>query len=144
MRMQPAIIFFFIALIGTMTIAAENSSDNELLLQKRYLLFPIHTGAQPVRVTLEIDGRHAREFDAEIGTASDVSFWAPLDVSNFVGKKSKLSLGPDKDGFKRIRQADDLPATSNLYNEPLRPQFHFSQRLGWNNDPNGLVYYDGE
>lgn len=144
MRMQPAIIFFFIALIGTMTTAAENSSDNELLLQKRYLLFPIHTGAQPVRVTLEIDGRHAREFDAEIGTASDVSFWAPLDVSNFVGKKSKLSLGPDKDGFKRIRQADDLPATSNLYNEPLRPQFHFSQRLGWNNDPNGLVYYDGE
>ncbi|MHA2185993.1 MAG: GH32 C-terminal domain-containing protein, partial [Promethearchaeota archaeon] len=26
----------------------------------------------------------------------------------------------------------------------LRPQFHFSTRRGWNNDPNGLVYYDGE
>lgn len=144
MRVQRAAIFLFIALMGTMANGAENSSDGELLLQNRYLWFPIHTGAQAVRVTLEIDGQHAREFDAEIGNTSDVSLWAPLDVSNFVGKKAKLSLGPDRAGFKRIRQADELPATPNLYNEPLRPQFHFSQRLGWNNDPNGLVYYDGE
>ena len=25
-----------------------------------------------------------------------------------------------------------------------RPQFHFSSRRGWNNDPNGLVYYAGD
>jgi len=30
------------------------------------------------------------------------------------------------------------------FDEPLRPQFHFSQKQGWNNDPNGMVYYDGE
>jgi len=27
--------------------------------------------------------------------------------------------------------------------ERFRPQFHFSMRRGWINDPNGLVYYDG-
>jgi len=32
----------------------------------------------------------------------------------------------------------------NLYSEPYRPQFHFSPKTGWMNDPNGLVYYDGE
>ena len=31
-----------------------------------------------------------------------------------------------------------------LYDEPIRPQFHLSQQRGWNNDPNGMVYYDGE
>ena len=25
-----------------------------------------------------------------------------------------------------------------------RPQFHFSPERGWMNDPNGLVYYEGE
>ena len=31
-----------------------------------------------------------------------------------------------------------------LYNEPFRPQFHFTPEKNWMNDPNGLVYYKGE
>ncbi len=30
------------------------------------------------------------------------------------------------------------------YKQPFRPQFHFSPRVNWTNDPNGLVYYNGE
>ena len=30
------------------------------------------------------------------------------------------------------------------YDQALRPQFHFTSRVGWLNDPNGMVYYDGE
>ena len=30
------------------------------------------------------------------------------------------------------------------YNQTLRPQFHFSSKKNWINDPNGMVYYDGE
>lgn len=30
------------------------------------------------------------------------------------------------------------------YQEPFRPQFHFTPEKNWMNDPNGLVYYDGE
>src|SRR5215831_11130623 len=30
------------------------------------------------------------------------------------------------------------------YREPYRPQFHFSPRRNWTNDPNGLVWFDGE
>ena len=38
--------------------------------------------------------------------------------------------------------ARDNPAAD--YNQPYRPQFHFSPRQHWTNDPNGLVYFEGE
>ena len=31
-----------------------------------------------------------------------------------------------------------------LYTETHRPQFHFTPKCNWTNDPNGLVYYEGE
>jgi len=34
--------------------------------------------------------------------------------------------------------------TTEFYNETYRPQFHFTPKINWTNDPNGLVYYRGE
>lgn len=31
-----------------------------------------------------------------------------------------------------------------IYQEPYRPQIHFTPAVNWMNDPNGLVYHDGE
>ena len=30
------------------------------------------------------------------------------------------------------------------YDQVLRPQFHFTSLKNWHNDPNGMVWYDGE
>ncbi len=38
----------------------------------------------------------------------------------------------------------EAPLTSTYYTEPHRPQFHFSPEKMWMNDPNGLVYFEGE
>ncbi|HRI12824.1 MAG TPA: glycoside hydrolase family 32 protein [Verrucomicrobiota bacterium] len=40
-------------------------------------------------------------------------------------------------GNYRTRAAD-------LYREPFRPQYHFTPATNWMNDPNGMVFYDGE
>jgi fructan beta-fructosidase len=37
-----------------------------------------------------------------------------------------------------------LSAAQPIYDEPWRPQFHFSPPQKWMNDPNGMVYLDGE
>jgi fructan beta-fructosidase len=35
-------------------------------------------------------------------------------------------------------------ASAGAQNEPFRPKFHFTPERNWMNDPNGLVYLDGE
>jgi fructan beta-fructosidase len=35
-------------------------------------------------------------------------------------------------------------AVATTYRERYRPQYHFTPALNWMNDPNGMVYYDGE
>ncbi len=37
-----------------------------------------------------------------------------------------------------------IHAQTATYKEKYRPQFHFSPAINWTNDPNGLVYYNGE
>ncbi len=44
-------------------------------------------------------------------------------------------------GIKNIKQSDKFELN---YKEPFRPGFHFSPEYGWMNDPNGMVYLDGE
>lgn len=40
--------------------------------------------------------------------------------------------------FSKAQTADNKP-----YQEPYRPQIHFSPREHWTNDPNGMVYFKG-
>jgi fructan beta-fructosidase len=37
-----------------------------------------------------------------------------------------------------------IQAQSSDFNQPFRPQVHFSPAKNWTNDPNGLVYFHGE
>lgn len=41
-------------------------------------------------------------------------------------------------------QSGELPEEEGYYTEKYRPQFHFSPEEKWMNDPNGMVYLDGE
>jgi fructan beta-fructosidase len=40
--------------------------------------------------------------------------------------------------------AQSVEPTPTMYQEPYRPQVHYSSLCGWVNDPNGMVYYEGE
>lgn len=50
---------------------------------------------------------------------------------------------PDE-GIMQLSQVDGLvDGRPDYYTEKHRPQFHFTAKKNWLNDPNGLVYYDG-
>jgi fructan beta-fructosidase len=86
-----------------------------------------------------------REFDIELDTSEKPQFWAFADVSAFKGKKLIVSLVlPADSRLPDFGESDDVPAAEKVYQEKHRPLFHFTSRFGWLNDPNGLVYADGE
>jgi fructan beta-fructosidase len=122
------------------------NARREIKIEKKYLLLPIRNGAKVIPVDVEIDGKNVREFDAEIAPSKEkIDFWAFLDVTAFKGKTAVLKLrNLTEEGLNLIAQGDEIPGEKEFYREALRPQFHFSQKIGWNNDPNGMVYYDGE
>lgn len=47
-------------------------------------------------------------------------------------------------GRRENKKAISGEEISGYYQEQYRPQFHFSPEANWMNDPNGLVYFDGE
>ena len=118
----------------------------ELLVEKRLLHLPVKNGAAKRNVAVLVDGKVERAFDIELADA-DPDWWAFLDVSGWRGKTITVhvdKLREDSRALTSIEQSDSLKSASELYREPLRPQFHFSARRGWLNDPNGLVYFQGE
>jgi fructan beta-fructosidase len=117
-----------------------------LKVEKHYLNLPVKNGATKRTVRLMVDGKTEREFQIELADGKP-DWWAFLDVSSFNGQAVVLQadkLPEDSLGLKQIDQSDAIKDAENLYHEALRPQFHFSSRRGWLNDPNGLVFYKGE
>ncbi len=117
----------------------------EIVLDKRYLNLPVKTGAPKRRVRFEVGGATVREFDIELAEGKP-DFWAFADVSPFRGKKLVIEakLPDGSKALEAVTASDEIAGAADLYGEKYRPQFHFTSRRGWLNDPNGLVYADGE
>ena len=134
--------------------------EKQLLIDKQYLHVPVRTGSPKMLVRLWLEGSLVYEFSGELDP-SEPGFSAAADVRAFMGRTVTLSVEPlpPRPGqpqasntpgeipsglLDSIAQADELPNNGPLYRELLRPQFHFSSKIGWINDPNGLVYLEGE
>ena len=121
-------------------------ASRELMIEKRYLNLPVKNHAPKHRVRLLVDGQTVREFEMEVADSAP-DFWVFLDLAPFQGKRAIIEmdrLREDSKALSSVEQSDQIKGAENLYHEALRPQFHFSSRRGWNNDPNGLVFYEGQ
>jgi sucrose-6-phosphate hydrolase SacC (GH32 family) len=142
MKKLQIILMLSIGLVCTVT--AQNSINLEI--SQNYINFPVsYNEEDAVTIQLIIDNEVKRVFDIFLPN-SEPDFWVFLDVSMFHGEKALLRTrdGEKRKGLDLIYQSDERIYLENVYNEKHRPQLHFSTIRGWINDPNGLVYYDGE
>jgi sucrose-6-phosphate hydrolase SacC (GH32 family) len=164
---QAAVLAALCSLVVTVTAAEDTTTlrSQEIEITGRFLIYPVGAcGAAKEMPVLEL-------FDAgsEPGQAEPLRKWAaPLsgkgvrnwcfsDVFEFKGRKLTLRVSnyrEDRGGLDRITVADEFMPKSfadadgtrfhQLYQEPGRPQFHFTPMRGELNDPNGLVYANGQ
>lgn len=122
------------------------NAKREIVLKKQYLHLPVKNGAPKRLMTIRVDGQILRQFEIELAD-SQPDWWAYAEFHDCLNKTATVEvdqLREDSAGLSAIEQSDDVKGAEPLYREKLRPQFHFTSRRGWNNDPNGLVYYRGE
>jgi fructan beta-fructosidase len=119
----------------------------QFTFNKKYLNLPVKRGASQRLMHVLIEDQLVREFQIRLAPEKP-DFWVYLELDQFQGKNGTLKINKlnknKRRGFDAIFQADTFPGEDSLYQEKHRPQFHFSSKRGWNNDPNGLMYYGGE
>ena len=121
-------------------------ASREIVAHHKYLNLPVKNGAPKKFVNIFSEGKLVRQFQIELADG-EPDWWSFLDLKPFAGKKLTVQvdkLKEDSSALKSIEQSDKIRGGENVYREKLRPQFHFTAKRGWNNDPNGLVQYKGE
>ena len=140
--------------VGTIT-------SPEFVITHNHLAFLIGGGKIPDALGIELlaDGQRVR---SETGHESEGMKWESWNVSELIGRRVKLQIFDratggwghilvdqiiQTDTSRHVITVDRLSSyrkSKGYYHEPFRPQFHFTPEMNWMNDPNGLVYYDGE
>jgi fructan beta-fructosidase len=117
----------------------------EIQITGKYIIFPVSNKGQRSRMTITVGDQLVHNLDCDFPPNKDaIDWWTYLDMSEYVGKTAKVVAKAAPEICAMIESSNEIRHLMPLYDEALRPQFHFSQMRGWNNDPNGMCYYDGE
>lgn len=115
----------------------------KIKIEKRFLTVPINTFALPKKLCFyKGDGdlrTLVREYDCKIDLLQP-NFTAYLDVQDYIGQELDYECEPE---LALVFGQADTNDPDGVYEEPYRPTVHFSVKNGWNNDPNGMIYYHG-
>ncbi len=131
---------------ATVSLRDPDAPARRVTIDRPYLHLPVKTGTPKQRMRLVVGNTLLDEFDIELALVNP-DFYTFVDLSAYRGQE--LAIEADIPGdelfvLDGLELHDTPPGAEGAYQERYRPQFHFSARRGWLNDPNGLVYFQGE
>ena len=120
--------------------------EKSFTVDKNFLVLPIRdNGGKASTIELLVDGKGVRRYDIRLADSpGNIDWHAFFTIEAYRGQEARVVAGAATEpGFALVRQADTVPGSESWYREAHRPRFHFTQAVGWNNDPNGMVHHDG-
>lgn len=109
-----------------------------LHITEPYLWLPIDKKKSEVTLHFYCRREKFQEITMQLG-GTDCDFYTTMDVSRYLGQKIEIDGEIPEDMLSPIFCSKE--DVQHVY--PFRPQIHFTPKIGWHNDPNGLVYADG-
>jgi len=117
----------------------------EIKITGKYIIFPVSNKGKRGRMTIVVGDQLVHNLDCDFPPNKDaIDWWTYLDMSEYVGKTAKVAANAPPEIREMFQSSNEIRHLMPLYDEALRPQFHMSQMRGWNNDPNGMCYHDGQ
>ena len=107
----------------------------------KYLLLPVQEEKDEAQVLLDTGSKNDTWMDVRLAQ-NGADYYVPFALGN--GKTATVKiLGLKKDALaiNLMKLSDTFDTTNTDY---YRPSYHFTPLYGWMNDPNGMVYKDGE
>ena len=107
----------------------------------KYLLLPVQEDKDEAQVMLSTGSDADTWIDVRLAQ-SGTDYYVPFALGD--GKTATVKiLGLKKDALalNLLKLSDTFDTTNTDY---YRPAYHFTPLYGWMNDPNGMVYKDGE
>ena len=147
--MKAACLLMAAATAATNTVQAqkmniEHHGDTTVISVQnptKYLLLPIQEEQDEAQVLLSTGSKDDTWMDVRLAQ-NGADYYVPFALGN--GKTATVKiLGLKKDALaiNLMRLSDTFDTTNTDY---YRPSYHFTPLYGWMNDPNGMVYKDGE
>ncbi|MDP7286352.1 MAG: glycoside hydrolase family 32 protein [Phycisphaerae bacterium] len=118
----------------------------EIKVTGKYIIFPVaNKGGRRGRMKIMVGDQLVHHLNCDFPVNKDsVSWWSYLDMEEYKGKTATVTANATPEICKTFESSDKIRNLMPLYDEALRPQFHISQKRGWNNDPNGMFYHEGK
>jgi fructan beta-fructosidase len=116
------------------------------IVEKEFLHIPVTMNVPTTWIRIEADGVWQQEFECSLTVTGTPDFYADLQIGPWKGKKLTFiteKVPQESQGLELLQQNEKRAQEETVYTERLRPQFHFTARTGWINDPNGLLHYNG-
>lgn len=132
-----------LALLAAGCTATATAADIKIKITKKYINFPISHKVDRKPMVMSVNGEDPCRFVIRLAEG-EPDYWTFRDVSALKGKTVTLSYEGSEAAMTKIYQDDHIANGEEIYKEKYRPQYHFTTRRGWINDPNGLIFYKGK